>query len=319
MSIIPPDPVNSTPSLSAEQMLEEFIAGIAAGGTSAPPTMTTTGSLLPNSRQGANGEPLVWVATKPPGEGASSAELGDPRPPFTEEGAAALLGRPFGATSNPFNMRTSVDYREVMPLTEAKQAMYKWYGSDTFARWGDLIKNLGLVEEGDARSIEALSKWWEVAVEQSVLFSQNGHEMTPWQVIQILAGDEAAIKERVGTGDGTGGPRVYRNTHINITNAQDAKHLIKNVLTQQLGRRPTEEEFEAFRSTLNAAERANPTVSITHVDEEGNQSSTTEGGFSQGAAVSLLEDRAQELPEYASYQAATYYANALFGALDSPV
>lgn len=214
----------------------------------------------------------------------------------------------------------SLETRHEMRASEAELQMYRWQGEAEYDRWGDLLVSLGIIDEGDSRSLDSLDKYWRLAVDSAAAFATVGRQVTPWQAMRMIAGDEEAIRKRTGGGDGgSGGPRTVRQRTFNLTSPQDAKGLINNVLTQHLGRRPTEEEYEAFTATLNAAERANPTTTIVNYDEDGNSTSTTTGGLTAAGASTLLEDEARALPDYAETQAAMFYANVLFGSLDSPV
>src|SRR6478752_5995780 len=96
----------------------------------------------------------------------------------------------------------------------------------------------------------------------------------------------------------------------------DVRALTTQMLTELLGRAPTDEELAKYRSSINGYERANPEMTTTthtlnDMGEEVAQSSTTTGGASQAALGSIVEGGAKKGPEYGKYQAGTTYFNAL--------
>lgn len=288
-----------------DDLLEQYAASLVAGGAGAGAT------------QAGRPDPVIWVGTSDWQPAAVGVPTTSPKrsnlTPYAD-------GTPRTEGFTEQQRGVTIEQRHEMPASEAELQMYRWQGEPEFDRWGDLLVSLGIIDEADSRSLDSLDKYWRLAVDSAATFATVGKRVTPWQAIRMIAGDEEAIRKRTGGGDGgSGGPRTVRQQTFNLTSPQDAKGLINNVLTQHLGRRPTEEEYEAFTATLNAAERANPTTTIVNYDEDGNVTSTTTGGLSASGATTLLEDEARALPDYAETQAAMYYANALFASLDSPV
>lgn len=134
-------------------------------------------------------------------------------------------------------------------------------------------------------------------------------------------------------------------TQVDISNPEQSRALVQNVLSQALGRWATGAELEEFVGTLNAYQRDNPSVSTrtttvapetrtqtTTESPDGSQSSSTsvQGGESNSSTTSqqgataeggqqLLLENAMESPDYGAYQAATTYYQALLGALAAPV
>lgn len=288
-----------------DDMIEEFAANMLANQAGA------------GAASAGKQDPVIWVGTSDWQPAAVGLPTTSPAPsrltPYAD-------GTPRTDGFTEQQRGVDLETRHEMRASEAELQIYRWQGEAEFDRWGDLLVNLGIVDEADSRSLDSLDKYWRLAVDSAATFAAVGKRVTPWQAIRMIAGDEEAIRKRTGGGDGgSGGPRTVRQRTFNLTSPQDAKGLINNVLTQHLGRRPTDEEYEAFTSTLNAAERANPTTTIVNYDEDGNSTSTTTGGLNASGASTLLEDEARALPDYAETQAAMFYANVLFGSLDSPV
>ena len=76
-------------------------------------------------------------------------------------------------------------------------------------------------------------------------------------------------------GPGGGGPRTVTQSSINLTSREGAQQILANALAQQLGRQPSDSELTRFTRSLNAHERANPTVTTTHYAAGGTASSST--------------------------------------------
>ena len=104
----------------------------------------------------------------------------------------------------------------------------------------------------------------------------------------------------------------------------DAKALTRATLQRELGRDPTQAEYEDFISAIHAAEAHDPTVrtTTTTTDEQGrvlNQNSTTQQGMTSEGVGQLALERARRNPDWAEWQAMGQYAPALFQALGSAV
>lgn len=125
-------------------------------------------------------------------------------------------------------------------------------------------------------------------------------------------------------------PGTYTTTYksTDLMNPQDAKGLTRAMLQQELGRDPTQAEYEDFLATLHAAERADPTVTTTtsrYVLDKNDQlrlksqnTSTQQGIGAEGLAQLALE-KAQSDPQWAEYQAVGTYFPALLSALGATV
>jgi hypothetical protein len=73
----------------------------------------------------------------------------------------------------------------------------------------------------------------------------------------------------------------------------------------------TADELKKFTDALNKAEKASPTKTKT-TSHSGGSNSTTSGGMDESQ---FAKDYAQQNPEYASYQKATTYFDAMASAL----
>lgn len=171
---------------------------------------------------------------------------------------------------------------------------------------------------------------WDNMLQSSWAINQkgSGKKWSPWDVLNSYANPKGTYGT-VRQGDwlydaATGqkikyvGPRSKTTTSrdVNLSSAEDVKALTTQVLTQALGRAPTTAEVAQYRSTINAQESANPTVTTTTqtLNDQGeavSQSSKTTGGFDAAAQQQLVQDQASQTPEYAKYQGGTTYWNAL--------
>lgn len=104
-------------------------------------------------------------------------------------------------------------------------------------------------------------------------------------------------------------------TSTSTTSKESGRGVIWEAFRDAVGRNPTESEVDKFMNRLNAKERANPTVTTQVNDAQGNQTSTTTGGFDSAAQADLVRQETQGNSEYAEYQAAAYYMPLMFQAL----
>lgn len=201
-------------------------------------------------------------------------------------------------------------------LSDVQGEFYRWTDAER-NEWADYLTKLGLIEPGE-RDWSTLRDLWNDVASESARFTAAGKKLTPWQVAALVAG-----------GDNPGGRKgftgVKREVHKNVdpTDPATAKAMVTSVLEKALGRAPTAEELDSFRSVLNAAVQANPSVTTTDVTyEDGDavaSSSTTTGGLGAAGAQQILMDEAMAKPEWGAYQAATTLFNAFTSAIQSPV
>lgn len=116
-----------------------------------------------------------------------------------------------------------------------------------------------------------------------------------------------------GAEEGFTGVKKDKATHVDIYSPSEARGLIRNVLKAELGREPTEDEFEDFRASLTAEQEDNPSVSVTrsrYVDGDVVSSRTTSrGGIDPNEYAT---EWAQSQPGWAEWQAVgTYFPTAL--------
>ncbi len=119
---------------------------------------------------------------------------------------------------------------------------------------------------------------------------------------------------------------------VDLMSPMDAKGLTRQMLQQELGRDPTQAEYEDFLSALHAAERQNPTISKTtttshygvndagqHFLEDSNTNTVSRGGLTSAGYEQILTEQAQANPDWAEWQAVGTYFPALLSALGATV
>jgi hypothetical protein len=225
-----------------------------------------------------------------------------------------------------------------MSYADARMLPRQWLESDP-----DKLKQLvttGILNKVPGfdvgMGIPEIMSAWDDLVTASYMMNQNAGEgdkkWTPFDILNSYSNTKnnwGTVRKGdwlydAATGDKIKyvGPRSKTTTSrdVNLSSAEDVKALTTQVLTQALGRAPTAQEVAQYKSTINAQENANPTVTTTTqtFDDQGQvvaQSSKTAGGFDAAAQQQLVQDQASKTPEYAKYQSGTTYWNALMSML----
>jgi hypothetical protein len=193
-------------------------------------------------------------------------------------------------------------------LQDAVADWYKWSDQERSA-FGQRLYKLGLVKDPhDYGSV--FSAWQSAVQEASNFYMAAGKKVTPWQVLDIVAG-------------GANGPHSKTQTNtsksFNIPTVEDAHVATKQIFQALMGRDPDKNELDRYGSMMSAYAQKHPTVTkqtqTTDIHGNTTSSSTSSGGYSAAGVTDMLSDRAKADPEYGSYQAATTYFNALIGAM----
>jgi hypothetical protein len=211
----------------------------------------------------------------------------------------------------------------IMTTDNAMGQFYAWSPAKR-KQWGETLQAAGLIAAGDF-SWDTLEGWWQKAVGAAGNIYTLGHQsITPEQWVKTRAmGNDAG-----GANNGFGATKA--STHTSTTTTipfQDpaALHaMIKNGVKSMLGRTPDDAELSDMMHVARQYEAANPSTqqSTVHIDTHGNRTQTNRtvsAGVSAAGYQSTVEDATKAKPEYASYQAATTYMNALMSAIQAPV
>jgi hypothetical protein len=142
---------------------------------------------------------------------------------------------------------------------------------------------------------------------------------TPWDALDRMW----SLYSKGGGGGAGGGGSSFSSTStsVNLTGKDESDATLDQALSNLLGRTATDAEKKQFLSSLNAAERANPTVQTssgtTSASGASRSSSTTKSTSVSPAA--RAQSFAQNEEGFAEYQYATTYMDAMLEALNSPV
>lgn len=141
---------------------------------------------------------------------------------------------------------------------------------------------------------------------------------SPWDALDRMW----KMYSKSGGGAGGGGSSFSNvSTQIHLTGKDEANATLDSALSSLLGRTATDAEKKKFLASLNAAERANPTVtrSSGSTSASGSSSSTSSTTGTSVSAAARAQDFAMNEEGFAEYQVATTYMDAMLEALSSPV
>lgn len=166
----------------------------------------------------------------------------------------------------------------------------------------------------------------------------NGWKLTPENYLKQLVeyrlgdkfdGDLDSLQLDSFGGEEGGNPlanatRTTTNKSVDFMDPADARALVRGLLQNELGRDPTQAEYEDFVATIHSTEAKSPTTTstTTRYDDLGmpvSTSSTRHGGITQDGLQQELFEEVKETPSWAKWQAVGTYAPALFAALGSAV
>lgn len=119
------------------------------------------------------------------------------------------------------------------------------------------------------------------------------------------------LQNRVRTAEDESAQQTHTQTSVSVTSKESGRGVIWDAFKQAVGRNPTEDEINKFMDRLNAAERANPTVTTQNVDASGNMTSTTTGGFDGAAQADMVRQETMANPDYQEHQVISTYMPAL--------
>ena len=118
-----------------------------------------------------------------------------------------------------------------------------------------------------------------------------------------------------GGGGGGGGTTTYKQIQYSTTSQAQARSMLVGVLTEALGRYPTDEEVADFLKLLNKQEQKSPSKTVTRTTTEGDMTTAiTRMTPSTVDAQALAEEFARGLEGYDD-NAVDKYLNALFQGL----
>lgn len=242
---------------------------------------------------------------------------------------AAALGAPNGGGA--------VAGRPMVTVDQANQWLWDQYRNnpDNFNGVRYAMEQAGL----NVKSPQDVFQAWNSAVSFAAQAAANGTYINPMEAIGLMKATDGSMGGRRNGTYSKSYSRSETNTqrNVDLSSVQEARAFLMAAAEKELGRAPTSAELAAFRAALNSEERANPEQQVTRSTERGvtsttyedgvavdqqtpnrtvTSSSTTTGGMDR-AQYSI--DYARSANDWAEYQVATTYVEAMMRALSSPV
>lgn len=198
---------------------------------------------------------------------------------------------------------------------KTKDELMSWLADDkTFNQIKKRMTDSGIA----VQNYDDVAKLWSNVVDQAAAtYTTTGKKVTPWALISLRG------KSMV---NGRPAPKTTTSSNIEEMDPAQAKVMIKNSLSNLLGRDPRTDEIEDFIAKAQTIAKQNPqlTKTTTQYDIAGDpisQSSVSSGGQDVVTAKAQLaaEEQAKQSEDYAAYQGAGVYMPWLMDALSAPV
>ncbi|WP_181642235.1 hypothetical protein [Nocardioides massiliensis] len=217
---------------------------------------------------------------------------------------ADALGEDFGVYEEPVEAT----------LTHAQNRPYMWDEKKIL----DAMKKMR--EAGlNVTDFDTMTQVWGGLVNRAAhIYSLSGgtKKVTPWDVLDMHKSESAAAGSLVDYESGS--KTTTQRTVSEITEGQGWQ-VMQQVLAQQLGRDPSDDEVRDFTFRMNQSAARNPSITETiqryQAGEIVEADSTTTGGWTGADVMRSAEQEAQADPDWAEYQSATTFFNATLGAL----
>jgi hypothetical protein len=175
---------------------------------------------------------------------------------------------------------------------------------------------------------EAMDVWDDLLQTAIGLSKSTGRQWSPWDVLESYnrkPGSLGTSRQGDWLIDNASGERVKyvgpktkttTGRSIDLSSPEEVQALTQQVLTQMIGRAPTDKELAQFKTAMNAYERDNPEVTTTTetYNDMGEVVSTDQvrsGGASEAALAGIVQKDVKDTKEYGKYQGGTTLFNAL--------
>ena len=153
--------------------------------------------------------------------------------------------------------------------------------------------------------------WYDKSTEEALADAMADANRQGLTLDQLAARISAGQKGLKGTGYGGSGsgPRDITSTSVSLTGRAGAQQVLTQALAQQLGREPSPTEVTRFLKSLNTEERANPTVTHTHIGAGGakQSSTTTQSDVNPSASAEAYAKTGPFQTERGKYQDSIYF------------
>ena len=169
-----------------------------------------------------------------------------------------------------------------------------------------------------------LAAAWSKATSLAAAYNQTADHtkwVSPWEAVTRLAMRDAAANGAAfdGLSDGNDPTHtVQQSSRVRKYTTQQLATSARDILRQELGRAPNEQELGAFTLAVNKAAEASPETVTTTTDTDGLGNSTSSSSSSGGIdPQAIITDQAKRNPEYAKFQGGATYFQAAMAALDA--
>lgn len=206
---------------------------------------------------------------------------------------------------------------KVTTYVQALNRPYTW-DSDRILSVIERMREAGL----DVNNFDDMNKVWADLVDRAAktyTFSGGQRKLSPWDMLDLYKSEGAA--EGLGGVGGIPFTGTKTQVHRSVNELTEGQvwSVMRSTLQQLLGRDPKDQELRDFTYKANGLAARNPSVTRTITRYEDGEvvgsSSRSSGGFTADDAAQAAYEQAQNDPEYAEYQAATTYFNAVMSAL----
>ncbi len=187
--------------------------------------------------------------------------------------------------------------KSYVPISEA--ALIPYESDATRIGLGEQMYENGLIEDPD--DYDAINKMWMAAVDEAANFKAAGRDLTPWEVLDIMAG-QAAEKRQPKT-------RTTTQTQTSLPNEADIDAAVFEMFRENLGRAPNQSEMTRYRNIALARAKQDPTTSTTTTQfgADGNatgSNTVTQQGIDAGGLAFEAQKDVMNTKEFGTQQAA---------------
>lgn len=180
--------------------------------------------------------------------------------------------------------------------------------------------DMGLPEAGET---------WDKLLQTAINLSKTtGRQWSPWDVLESYnrkPGSLGTSRQGDWLVDNSTGERVkyvgpktktVTGRSVDLSSPEEVQALAQQILTQMIGRAPTDKEIAQFKASMNAFERENPEITTTtetynEMGEVVDTNVVRSGGASEAALSGIVQEKVKDTKEYGKYQGGTTLFNAL--------
>jgi len=248
---------------------------------------------------GGGGDFASFLAQYQASAGAASANSTKDPPLYLGKGA-------FIAGQDANDRRSGAVQSNNIQNTSQAYLLFQGWSDKERQSWQAGLYGAGLLQDpNDYMGAQAL---WQKAVDESARYYAANKNISPWQVVGLMAGQ--------ANGKGLAKTTTNVSTSKNLPSSSEANALVTKVYQDQLGRNPTDGELLQYRKFVESQARAHPQTTTTTQTTDGTGNSSSNSTTSGGVDLDYETHKAlQGTPEYGTFQAATTYLSALQAAI----